>query len=375
MKLPNREKCFNHVQESEAFQCTKTEVNGFKVEIYNYLFASYKDFFPLNGDNWTELRGLTFVYNPETKEWERHLLLTKFFNLGETEGCLLEDVKDKKISRIQNKFDGSLISFVRFPNGSVRAKSKMSFESDQAKMAQEIYDNSPNLQNAVDFAYKSNHTLIFELISPFNQIVLNYEETDLILLQIRDWNGEYLNKNKFYSNVFDINIAKNLPLKSFNQLIKSKQSLTNKEGWVVILEDGQMLKVKTDWYCEMHSLIGYDALRENILIQSILNETVDDVIAQLKPGQKRDFIIETQHKVNHKFNNYLHIFLYLRNLYFKNYSNDRKLFALKYKNEEIFPLVMSSLNAENVEEKAKELIKNFILKKTFKLYKAKEFLQ
>jgi hypothetical protein len=86
MKLPTQEECANLVQNSEAFQCIETEVNGFKIQMYNYLLASYKDFFPDNGDVWTELRGLTFVYNTETDEWERHLLLTKFFNLGECSG-------------------------------------------------------------------------------------------------------------------------------------------------------------------------------------------------------------------------------------------------------------------------------------------------
>ena len=181
--LPTREECQEIVSRTEAFYCTKREVQGFEIELYDYRLASYTDYV----DNKAfELRGLCFVNNNGT--WERNILMNKFFNLNETQDYMLEDIKDKKIVRIQEKADGSIVNFVRLPNGNVVAKSKMSFESDQAIMAQEIYDNSKELQSLVQSIMSDNKTAIFELISPFNQIVLPYNETKLVLLQIRDNN-------------------------------------------------------------------------------------------------------------------------------------------------------------------------------------------
>ena len=192
--LPTREECQEIVSRTEAFYCTKREVQGFEIELYDYRLASYHDFFPENENkNYSELRGLCFVNNNGT--WERNILMQKFFNLNETQDWMYEDVKDKKVDMVQVKEDGSVISFIKLPNENVVAKSKMSFESDQAIMAQEIYDNSKELQSLVLSIMSDNKTAIFELISPFNQIVLPYNETKLVLLQIRDNNtGNYLTK-------------------------------------------------------------------------------------------------------------------------------------------------------------------------------------
>lgn len=81
--LPTREECQEIVSRTEAFYCTKREVQGFEIELYDYRLASYRDFFPENEDkNYAELRGLCFVNNNGT--WERNILMQKFFNLNET---------------------------------------------------------------------------------------------------------------------------------------------------------------------------------------------------------------------------------------------------------------------------------------------------
>ena len=90
--LKSREECRQIVESTEAFVCVETEVQGFKVEMYNYRLASYTDF--KEHEAW-ELRGLTFIYNPETEEWERHLALQKFFNCNQTIDYMYDDLIDK----------------------------------------------------------------------------------------------------------------------------------------------------------------------------------------------------------------------------------------------------------------------------------------
>jgi hypothetical protein len=67
--------------------------------------------------------------------------MNKFFNLNQTECSSYELVKEEKIKGIAYKEDGSIISFIKLPNNKILAKSKTSFESEQAIEAQKIYDN------------------------------------------------------------------------------------------------------------------------------------------------------------------------------------------------------------------------------------------
>ena len=183
--LPTRDECQTIVKNSEAFYCAERVVEGVNVEMYDYRLASISDF--VDNDAF-ELRGLCFV---ETDlGWERNILMNKFFNINQTVGWMEDDVKDKKITRVQNKEDGSIISFVKFPNGNVRAKSKMSFESDQAVMAQKIYENHKDLKQFINESLENRDTAIFELVGYENQIVLNYEmASELILIQVRFEDG------------------------------------------------------------------------------------------------------------------------------------------------------------------------------------------
>lgn len=379
--LPTREECQHIIKKSEAFYVAERVVEGQNVEIYDYRLASISDFFPEGGDNWTELRGLTFVQQ-ENGTWERNILMQKFFNVNQTIGWMYDDVKNKKITRVQNKEDGSIISFVKFANGKVRAKSKMSFESEQAVMAQEVYDNDENLQKMVKTMIDQNLPIIpiFELVSPENQIVLEYQKTELRLLQVR--NAEY----GTYSDTEEVALSWNVPyaeefpesMKNLDDLLARKElDQSNIEGWVVTFNDGQMAKIKTDKYLSLHGLIGPDAFRENLLVKTILDGNIDDVISSLVPGNKKDKIIEVTEKVTHHFNHLVVEFKELRRKYFQDFEEDRKTFALKYRNEELFSGVMKTLNTsfKDVEKTAEDQVKMFIEKQCNSLGDAKKYLE
>lgn len=375
--LPTRDECQEIVKNSEAFYCTETVVEGQKVEMYDYRLASISDFVDNNA---FELRGLSFIYDEVTNTWERNILLNKFFNYSQTLGWMPEDLDNKKISRIQNKEDGSIISFVKFQNGKVRAKSKMSFTSPQAEMAQEIYDNNLNLRNALEYSFNTDSVLIFEITSPQNQIVLEYTETKLILLQIREKNaGYYFDSNlfNFYKKHYGLDCTEDFSDCTLEELLELKKTSKGIEGWVVTFEDSQMCKIKTSQYLELHGLIGPDAFRENLLIQSILNSTIDDVISALVPGTKKDKIIEMSEKVTHHFNHLVVEFKELRRKYFQDFREDRKSFALKYRNEELFSSVMRTLGTsfKDVETIAETQVKEHILKKCLHLNDAKRYIE
>lgn len=105
---------------------------------------------------------------------------------------MYEDLKDLEIVNIANKEDGSAIRFIEI-NGELKAKTKFSFEAEQAELAMSVVDNDSNLKEFIIETLENNLTALFELVSPLNKIVLSYNETDLKLLQLRDdETGKYL---------------------------------------------------------------------------------------------------------------------------------------------------------------------------------------
>lgn len=250
----SRKQCQDIVKETDKFYCKKTVVNGFNIEMYNYrMMASYEDFVKYDA---FELRGLTFVEYEDG--WVRFIALHKFFNIDEVPGYNFENLKDVGISRVQEKMDGSLISFVLLPGNIILAKSKMSFESDQAIMANKILESSPKTREFVLEMLLSNKMPVFELTSSFNQIVVLYDETRLTLLQIRTYDGDYLSEEDMveYSLKYDLIIPDVVKDYTLDGILFMKKTRTDDiEGWVVTFEDGKMFKVKTDSYILKHGKI------------------------------------------------------------------------------------------------------------------------
>ena len=434
--LPTRERCQEIVKNSEAFYCTQRNIFGYNVELYDYRLASFSDF--VLNDAW-ELRGLCFIQD-ENGDWHRNILMNKFFNLNESEvticevknnsgeilyngligtleynaairiatkesndgvwnkqiknniknysksqkySWMLEDIKDKEIMRIQEKRDGSVISFVKFPNGVVKAKSKMSFESEQALAADTFYcsdkQSSYNgIAAFVDYCLDNGLVPIFEYTSPFNQIVLNYNDSELRVIQIREADtGRYLDIDETNTVMVKFNVKKadDYRLMSWNMLLEKQQTKEDIEGWIVTLSDAQMIKVKTEWYFAMHGLTT-EGTRENLLVQTILEDRIDDVLSLIPDGEKKQFMIVTVEKVQHKFNHLVVEYKNLRGLYYNKFNEDRKEFAMKYKEHELFGYVMKKLNSSfrDVEQVAEQGVKDYILNRTRTLGGAKEFL-
>ena len=374
LHLPTRDECQEIVKNSEAFYCINTNVQGFEVEVYNYRLASLDNF---KEHNAFELRGLCFIKHP-AGTWERNILLNKFFNLNENQDWELNNLKNYKIIRVQEKLDGSVIGFIKLPNGNIVAKSKMSFDNEQAKMAQEIYDKSENLRNFINDCFEDDIVPIFELISPFNQVVINYSTTELRLLQMRyKETGEYVGNILMNSYIKEYNIkcSKDEKLYNFDELLEIQETEQNIEGFVVTLENGKMFKIKTKWYFENHKIITENDT-ENKLIPLILEDKIDDILS-ITTGEKKLFIENIVEIVQHKFNHLVIEYKKLRGSYYNKFNENKKEFALKYKNHELFGYVCKNLNTSfrDIEEIAEKSVKEFILKKTRTLTDAREFIK
>ena len=372
--IPSYQECVRITQENENFYEKKTQVNGVNVSIFNYRLATAQDFFkPLKDSDEiqaSELRGITFIHAESGVE--RYLMLHKFFNLDQTEGYLYSQVKHKKIVRIQDKADGSMIRFLRVNNVLV-AKTKGEFITQQAAMAMDVVSKNSRLKSFIEKTLDQNLAAIFELTSFANQIVLNYSKTELQLLQLREEStGKYLDiYNHELVKTYNVLTATNEELESLESLVAKKPVVEGREGWIVTMDDSQMLKIKTQWYMDRHGLLTSSMVRENDLVNLILTETLDDAMAMIVEGDPRRKYAESLQKA---LAVYMERALKSVTALVASYNGSKKDFALANKSHEWFAIAVRFVDAPD-EEKAFKFLKERVLFQNRNLMEAKSFVK
>jgi T4 RnlA family RNA ligase len=289
MSLPTLNQCLEICEKNKSFKYKKEIVEGYEVYTFNYFLASYTDFvMPFEGCevDARELRGLTFVIDGDKEIC--FPFIHKFFNINENPSTLESKITDIGIRSILTKYDGSAISFIKFPNGVVRAKTKYSFESEQAKTAQSLYESDEYISRYVNKCFNINRVPLFELVSPFNKIVCDYDKTELRPLHERCMtSGEYAFSYTLWSSnvhVYD--------------LLNLQKTVEDEEGWVIILNNGEFIKIKTLWYFAMHKLLTDDLNNEAAICSLILDEKIDDILSQIpQDSEKALFITDIQSKL------------------------------------------------------------------------------
>lgn len=264
----------------------KEVVDGKEVTIYFYII-SYNELF--DNDIRREMRGITFI-DKDTY----FLSLHKFFNINQHEETQYGKLKDKKIIEITDKLDGSLINPIVI-NGKIYMKSKASIISEQSVGATDFVNGNSVYKTWIEGMIEKRLHPIFEWVAPDNRIVLRYEKSDLVLLQIRDDEGNYLNINDF-DIPEGITIRKEYDLEewgSLEKLYKYIREAKDLEGVVIRFEDGQMVKLKSEWYFEKHR---YTNLTDKDYMTHILNDTIDDILSIEQVDH--DLVMSYIYKVN-----------------------------------------------------------------------------
>jgi T4 RnlA family RNA ligase len=273
--------------------------NEIKIHSFGYLYCNESDFSE-NYEIKKEIRGLTFVEYPDG-EVKRFLSLHKFFNFPIYDTDIISKYKEVGIKSTSIKLDGSLIIPFNIYN-KILFKTKMGHNNEVVDKLYAVINNVrlKQLENFVKELYNSFHYKyqpLFEFISPENKVVVNYEESDLKLIQIRDNNnGDYLTKeNEDYPKIKKIldkyNIIFNVEnndvyIQTLNDLLFNMNNLykDNFEGFVVRFNDDSFYKFKTDWYIKHHKIKSkFDnpsSFKDSVLKLIILKED-DDFISSL----------------------------------------------------------------------------------------------
>lgn len=170
----------------------------------------------------------------------------KFYNDFELEATGTEIPWDMKFKAYE-KLDGSLGISYRDDSGEARIATRGSFGSDQALHATRIlHSKYGNVEMNPDYTY------MFEIIYPDNHIVVNYGDTDDIILiaAIETATGREADLSEFENSGFKL--AKTYDCTDLKS-IRDQFSGNNREGFVIKFENGLRMKMKYDRYFELHS--------------------------------------------------------------------------------------------------------------------------
>lgn len=250
--------------------------DGYIMFKYNQVFSDFN--IPLV----REARGIIF----RESDWECVCHpFNKFGNYGES---YCPEINWKTAS-VQEKVDGSLIKFW-YDNG-WHISTNGTIDAFKANLNNVKYQNFGQLVIvAINNVFINEHdffdmldpkcTYMFELVSPYNRVVIPYEETKLYFLGMRErntgmeWNPEELDESFYFQ------IPKRYSLHSLEDVQKAANALSwDEEGYVVCDEYFNRVKIKSPSYVMAHYVRNNNTINTERLVQIILD------------GEQEEFLI------------------------------------------------------------------------------------
>ncbi|MCL2214021.1 MAG: hypothetical protein FWC06_02310 [Treponema sp.] len=249
-------------------------------------------------------RGSVYDINEEAGTVKPCLLpFFKFMNSGEA-GADPIDWNSKLY--VRDKLDGSLLKLLKEDDGNDLWTTNGSFDVN-AEVPEFIRtDNDENLPPPYTFAGLRDYalrgrrdeikrlpkgwTFMFELVSPYNRIIVPYRETKLYLLGCRDSEGQE-HTPEWTADSFGLSFStpQILPLKNLDAIIAYCQAVDtdDREGFVVQDANFNRIKVKTDHYRSLFYLKGEDHFSDERLFSAIKQGSIDDAIVAWPEIRKR----------------------------------------------------------------------------------------
>lgn len=290
--VPSYDECMDVVANNPCFIKKVEIINNVPIATFAYRLAIAEDFCRKGARN---LRGITF--REDTKEILA-LPLHKFWNLGENQFTELSAIKNKNILRVTEKYDGLLVYFFILDN-ELYCKTKLNSFSEQAIAAMDIVEENATLRKSIIELIQNGYTPMFEYISPQNQIVVKYDDERL----------KYIGARNMIDGTYDFDpIEGSDPVEIFTmdnlyKVINVAENYIGHEGFVIVFDDQDMVKIKTSEYFKLHK-IRSNILNDNLLAELILNENLDDIKYTLLSSESDilDYIDKFEKKVINRYN-------------------------------------------------------------------------
>ncbi len=263
--------------------------NGYQV--VSYFIAGDESFDSMIA---RECRGITFDRDGKIVCRPLH----KFFNVGERQETQINILPWDKVVRVMDKRDGSMINTC-IVDGKVLVKTKRSFTSDVAIVAQKWFDAHPEYLEFAEDAFILGFTPTFEYTSPSNRIVLSYQQEEMTLLHVRNMvTGEYMSQFQLETlcDLYGMTLVDSFTVQNISEFLSKAKDTSGIEGWVIQFEDGEMVKLKTEEYLKHHRTITF--VRERDIAEMVLDEMIDDVKSSfIERGMSLDKIHVIEHQV------------------------------------------------------------------------------
>ena len=275
-----------------------------------------------------QCRGLVFSHAGDVIS----LPIMKFFNVNERDETQLFRIDLSRPHVILRKEDGSMIRPV--PIGDAyRLSSKMGI-TDVALMAEVFVADNLNYDVFIRSVMTSGMCPQFEFCSRKQKIVVDYPIDRLILLSIRSLEtGQNLPMDEVrqWAARYDVEVVCEYPgtIENIESLVSETNALLDQEGWIIrFLDNHDAIKIKADDYRLKHRAKD-SILRENGVIELILNEKLDDVKPVLDPADRHcleEFEAAFWHGVTDRAATWSLAFYDVKS----RFGHDRKAFALEW---------------------------------------------
>jgi len=307
-----------------------------------------------------ECRGLILV-KEDNKYIPVCIPFFKFFNYGEKYASKI----DWNSAQVQEKIDGSLIK-IWFYKDKMHISTNSMIDAFKATIALPT-DNFKTYGDLVIYCLNSfykieefnkDYTYMFELVSPYTRIVVPYKEIKLFYLgQRNNKTFNEMNLRNFYNYVpklYNISILSDC-VNNANKLPKDK------EGYVVVDERFNRIKVKSPVYVAMHHIRTNVATEKSIL--ELIRKNEIDEFTNYFPEYKN-----VSQQIKDKYNNacadiancYLFVEMKVKNL--KTRKEQAQLIMQNFKNCSDFAFSYLDGRVKGIEE----FIKNLSLEKLLK---------
>jgi RNA ligase len=242
--------------------------DGYSVIDYVYALAdSFDD--PIR----IECRGLKFA--PDGSILARPL--HKFKNIGECAETQPHMLDFTKPHIIMEKLDGSMIH-PAIVNDEVVFMTRMG-RTDVARKAERHL--TPELADILRGFLNGGATPVFEFTAPDNRIVVNYPESALTLLAVRNTiDGQYWPRRVLEGMGLPLVKVFDSSHKDAAGFVAYARAVLGFEGFVVQFADGLWVKAKGDDYVMKHKAKD-SILQEKNILQLVLSGSLDDVLPLL----------------------------------------------------------------------------------------------
>jgi T4 RnlA family RNA ligase len=253
-----------------------------------------------------ECRGLTFDANGRVSSRTMH----KFFNIGQREDVEAHNIRWQDVDRIMEKRDGSMITPVMVGT-KIKCKTKKSFTTKEAALADEVITNTTGGEAFIKWVLSAGMTPTFEITTPKYPIVVLYKQDELTLLHIREnVTGRYLAEREIMDLEPPFPIVENLKSKfcapgvpanlvSWDILKKYAEETTGVEGVVIQFRNGDMVKLKTVWYCDLHHAVTFTRWRD--VARAVVADKSDDLKGAFAlTGREIAPILKVEHEIARK---------------------------------------------------------------------------